>query len=117
MQTEQLGFTYFMPLSELCDPSSSLVKAEVGVCRLVDHWKYDSRWEMDHDALKLISYFRGVCLGMQNHVNKFEYNDNLVTNDFTKPFGWAVHDVQGLTRAIYDKFEDKAKVTNLVWSC
>jgi hypothetical protein len=130
MQIEQLGFTYFMPMSELCDPSS--VQAQVGFCRMVDRWKYDSRWEVDHvcirngldssymDSLQLTSCFRSVFLGLQNPVNKFEYNDSLVTNDFIEHFGWGAHqsflhhDVQGFTRATYEKFEDMAKVTNLV---
>lgn len=133
---EQLGFRCFMPSSELCDLSSGMVKAEVGVHRLVDHWEYDSRWEMDHvcirngldssymESLDLTPYLRNVCLGLHNLANKFQYSDSsLVTKDFTEPLGWVAypsflqHDVQGLTRVICEKFEDKAKVINLVWSC
>jgi hypothetical protein len=132
MQAEQLGFRCFMPLNELCDPSSGMVKAEVGVHRLVDQWEYDSRWEMGHvctrngldsscmESLDLTSYLRNACFGLHDIANKFQHSDSsLVTKYFTEP-GWVTyrsflqHDVQGLTRAMCEKFEDKAKVTNLV---
>ncbi|XP_062204284.1 ubiquitin C-terminal hydrolase 12-like isoform X2 [Phragmites australis] len=53
------GFTSFMPLSELYDPSRGylvndtvVVEAEVAVRRMVDYWTYDSKKETGYVGLK-----------------------------------------------------------------
>ncbi|GJM95650.1 hypothetical protein PR202_ga12416 [Eleusine coracana subsp. coracana] len=53
------GFTSFMPLSELYDPSRGyllndivIVEAEVAVRRMVDYWTYDSKKETGYVGLK-----------------------------------------------------------------
>lgn len=53
------GFTSFMPLSELYDPSRGylvndtvLVEAEVAVRKIVDYWSYDSKKETGFVGLK-----------------------------------------------------------------
>lgn len=53
------GFTSFMPLAELYDPSrgylvndSLIVEAEVIVRRVVDYWTYDSKKETGYVGLK-----------------------------------------------------------------
>ncbi|XP_058105755.1 ubiquitin C-terminal hydrolase 12 isoform X1 [Magnolia sinica] len=53
------GFTSFMPLSELYDPSrgylvndTCIVEAEVAVRRVVDYWTYDSKKETGYVGLK-----------------------------------------------------------------
>ena len=53
------GFTSFMPLSELYDPSrgflvndTCVVEAEVAVRRVVDYWTYDSKKETGYVGLK-----------------------------------------------------------------
>lgn len=53
------GFTSFMPLSELYDPSRGylvndtvLVEAEVAVRKIVDYWSYDSKKETGYVGLK-----------------------------------------------------------------
>ncbi|PKA56995.1 Ubiquitin carboxyl-terminal hydrolase 12 [Apostasia shenzhenica] len=53
------GFTSFMPLSELYDPSrgylvndTCVVEAEVAVRKVVDYWNYDSKKETGHVGLK-----------------------------------------------------------------
>lgn len=78
------GFTSFMPLSELYDPTrgylvndTCIVEAEVAVRRVVDYWSYDSKKETGYVGLKNqgatcymnsllqtlyhIPYFRKVC--------------------------------------------------------
>ncbi|XP_020087505.1 ubiquitin carboxyl-terminal hydrolase 12-like isoform X1 [Ananas comosus] len=53
------GFTSFMPLSELYDPSKGylvndtcIIEAEVAVRRIVDYWNYDSKKETGYVGLK-----------------------------------------------------------------
>ncbi|XP_020082061.1 ubiquitin carboxyl-terminal hydrolase 12-like isoform X2 [Ananas comosus] len=53
------GFTSFMPLSDLYDPSRGyllndtiVVEAEVAVRRVIDYWTYDSRKETGYVGLK-----------------------------------------------------------------
>ncbi|XP_039139538.1 ubiquitin carboxyl-terminal hydrolase 13-like isoform X1 [Dioscorea cayenensis subsp. rotundata] len=53
------GFTSFMPLSELYDPTrgylvndTCVVEAEVAVRRVVDYWSYDSKKETGYVGLK-----------------------------------------------------------------
>jgi ubiquitin carboxyl-terminal hydrolase 7 len=53
------GFTSFMPLSELYDPSRGyllndtlIIEAEVLVRRVVDYWTYDSKKETGYVGLK-----------------------------------------------------------------
>uniref|UniRef100_J3NDH9 ubiquitinyl hydrolase 1 n=1 Tax=Oryza brachyantha TaxID=4533 RepID=J3NDH9_ORYBR len=53
------GFTSFMPLSDLYDPSKGylvndtvVVEAEVAVRRMVDYWTYDSKKETGYVGLK-----------------------------------------------------------------
>ncbi|XP_057506095.1 ubiquitin C-terminal hydrolase 12-like isoform X2 [Actinidia eriantha] len=53
------GFTSFMPLSELYDPSrgyvvndTCFVEAEVAVRRIIDYWTYDSKKETGYVGLK-----------------------------------------------------------------
>ncbi|XP_038981966.1 ubiquitin carboxyl-terminal hydrolase 12-like isoform X4 [Phoenix dactylifera] len=53
------GFTSFMPLSELYDPSrgylvndTCIIEAEVAVRRVVDYWSYDSKKETGYVGLK-----------------------------------------------------------------
>lgn len=53
------GFTSFMPLSDLYDPSRGylvndtvVVEAEVAVRRMVDYWTYDSKKETGFVGLK-----------------------------------------------------------------
>ncbi|KAK9279617.1 hypothetical protein L1049_013296 [Liquidambar formosana] len=53
------GFTSFMPLSELYDPSrgylvndTCIIEAEVAVRRVVDYWTYDSKKETGYVGLK-----------------------------------------------------------------
>ncbi|XP_062188421.1 ubiquitin C-terminal hydrolase 13-like isoform X2 [Phragmites australis] len=53
------GFTSFMPLSELYNPSrgylvndTCIVEAEVAVCKVVDYWSYDSKKETGYVGLK-----------------------------------------------------------------
>ncbi|XP_058085190.1 ubiquitin C-terminal hydrolase 12-like isoform X3 [Magnolia sinica] len=53
------GFTSFMPLSDLYDPSrgylvndTCIVEAEVAVRRVVDYWTYDSKKETGYVGLK-----------------------------------------------------------------
>lgn len=80
------GFTSFMPLSELYDPSkgylvndSVIVEADVAVRKVIDYWTYDSKKETGYVGLKNqgatcymnsllqtlyhIPYFRKVSLG------------------------------------------------------
>lgn len=79
------GFTSFMPLSELYDPSKGylvndtcIIEAEVAVRRIVDYWNYDSKKETGYVGLKNqgatcymnsllqtlyhIPHFRKVCI-------------------------------------------------------
>ncbi|KAJ1287845.1 hypothetical protein BS78_02G042300 [Paspalum vaginatum] len=53
------GFTSFMPLGELYNPSrgylvndTCIVEAEVAVCKVVDYWSYDSKKETGFVGLK-----------------------------------------------------------------
>ncbi|XP_044508657.1 ubiquitin C-terminal hydrolase 12-like [Mangifera indica] len=53
------GFTSFMPLGDLCDPSRGylvndmvVVEAEVVVRRVLDYWSYDSKKETGYVGLK-----------------------------------------------------------------
>ena len=53
------GFTSFMPLSELYDPSRGylvndtvVIEAEVAVRKMVDYWTYDSKKETGYVGLK-----------------------------------------------------------------
>ncbi|KAL9336413.1 hypothetical protein Peur_070901 [Populus x canadensis] len=53
------GFTSFMPLSELYDPSRGylvndtvVIEAEVAVCKVLDYWSYDSKKETGYVGLK-----------------------------------------------------------------
>ncbi|KAF9664825.1 hypothetical protein SADUNF_Sadunf16G0058300 [Salix dunnii] len=53
------GFTSFMPLSELYDPSRGylvndtvVIEAEVVVCKILDYWSYDSKKETGYVGLK-----------------------------------------------------------------
>uniref|UniRef100_A0A8R7TGR9 Ubiquitin carboxyl-terminal hydrolase n=1 Tax=Triticum urartu TaxID=4572 RepID=A0A8R7TGR9_TRIUA len=53
------GFTSFMPLSELYNPSrgylvndTCVIEAEVAVCKVVDYWSYDSKKETGYVGLK-----------------------------------------------------------------
>lgn len=53
------GFTSFMPLGELYDPSRGylvndtlIIEAEVLVRRIVDYWSYDSKKETGYVGLK-----------------------------------------------------------------
>ncbi|CAM0905418.1 unnamed protein product [Alopecurus aequalis] len=53
------GFTSFMPLSELYNPSrgylvndTCIIEAEVAVCKVVDYWSYDSKKETGFVGLK-----------------------------------------------------------------
>ncbi|XP_040381748.1 ubiquitin C-terminal hydrolase 12-like isoform X2 [Oryza brachyantha] len=53
------GFTSFMPLGELYNPSrgylvndTCIVEAEVAVCKVVDYWSYDSKKETGYVGLK-----------------------------------------------------------------
>jgi hypothetical protein len=135
---EQLGFTYFMPSNELSDPSRGYlvnVNAEVGVCRIVDYRLYASIKETSFLCTRNqvgtvylgfllqtsyhTSYFMYVILGLQN----LFFKSSIATKDLTRHFGWDAHhpfmrhDVQLFTRLVCKKLGDKAKVTNLTWSC
>ncbi|PWZ40553.1 Ubiquitin carboxyl-terminal hydrolase 12 [Zea mays] len=53
------GFTSFMPLGELYNPSrgylvndTCIVEAEVAVCKVVEYWSYDSKKETGYVGLK-----------------------------------------------------------------
>lgn len=53
------GFTSFMPLGDLYNPSrgylvndTCIVEAEVAVCKVVDYWSYDSKKETGYVGLK-----------------------------------------------------------------
>lgn len=53
------GFTSFMPLSELYDPSrgylandTCVIEAEVAVRKVLDYWSYDSKKETGYVGLK-----------------------------------------------------------------
>ena len=53
------GFTSFMPLGELYNPSrgylvndTCIIEAEVAVCKVVDYWSYDSKKETGFVGLK-----------------------------------------------------------------
>ena len=53
------GFTSFMPLSELYNPSRGYLvndtwvkEAEGAVCKVVDYWSYDSKKETGYVGLK-----------------------------------------------------------------
>nr|GEY67595.1 ubiquitin carboxyl-terminal hydrolase 12-like isoform X1 [Tanacetum cinerariifolium] len=57
------GFTSFMPLSELYDPSrgyllndTCIVKADVAVQKVVDYWSHDSKKETGYVCLKNQDY-------------------------------------------------------------
>lgn len=97
------GFTSFMPLGELYDPSRGyllndtlLVEAEVLVRRIVDYWSYDSKKETGYVGLKNqgatcymnsllqtlyhIPYFRKVCIIGHNCSSYFCSFVSLVNN-------------------------------------
>ncbi|KAL6649193.1 hypothetical protein ACP70R_013417 [Stipagrostis hirtigluma subsp. patula] len=96
---------------------------------MVDHWAYNSRKEMGFVCTTnqvstgytdspiqtpcLTTYYGNVPLGgMENHFHKFQHTDgSLATKDWNiYHFFLQQHDVQGLTRVICEKLEDKAKL-------
>ncbi|KAM0850080.1 hypothetical protein ACQ4PT_053319 [Festuca glaucescens] len=109
------GFTSFMPLSELYNPSrgylvndTCIIEAEVAVCKAVYHMPTT---ENDMPA-------GSIPLALQSLFYKLQYNDSSVsTKELTKSFGWDMHDsfmqhdVQELNRVLSEKLEDKMKGT------
>uniref|UniRef100_A0A0D3GML7 ubiquitinyl hydrolase 1 n=1 Tax=Oryza barthii TaxID=65489 RepID=A0A0D3GML7_9ORYZ len=111
------GFTSFMPLGDLYNPSrgylvndTCIVEAEVAVCKVVDYWSYDSKKETGYVGLK--NQVDSACqavyhmpttendmpsgsipLALQSLFYKLQYNDSSVsTKELTKSFGWDMHD-------------------------
>uniref|UniRef100_A0A0E0E7R7 ubiquitinyl hydrolase 1 n=1 Tax=Oryza meridionalis TaxID=40149 RepID=A0A0E0E7R7_9ORYZ len=134
------GFTSFMPLGELYNPSrgylvndTCIVEAEVAVCKVVDYWSYDSKKETGYVGLKnqdsacqAVYHMPttendmpsgSIPLALQSLFYKLQYNDSSVsTKELTKSFGWDMHDsfmqhdVQELNRVLSEKLEDKMKL-------
>uniref|UniRef100_A0A0E0E7R4 ubiquitinyl hydrolase 1 n=1 Tax=Oryza meridionalis TaxID=40149 RepID=A0A0E0E7R4_9ORYZ len=139
------GFTSFMPLGELYNPSrgylvndTCIVEAEVAVCKVVDYWSYDSKKETGYVGLKnqdsacqAVYHMPttendmpsgSIPLALQSLFYKLQYNDSSVsTKELTKSFGWDMHDsfmqhdVQELNRVLSEKLEDKMKKGILLW--
>ncbi|KAH7541842.1 hypothetical protein FEM48_Zijuj02G0010400 [Ziziphus jujuba var. spinosa] len=124
------GFTSFMPLSELYDPSRGylvndtlIVEAEVLVRKVVDYWTYDSKKETGYAVYHMPTTENdlpsaSIPLALQSLFYKLQYSDNSVaTKELTKSFGWDTydsfmqHDVQELNRVLSEKLEDKMKGT------
>ncbi|KAJ9553775.1 hypothetical protein OSB04_017820 [Centaurea solstitialis] len=129
------GFTSFMPLSELYDPSrgyllndTCIVEADVTVRRVVDYWSHDSKKETGYVGLKnqgatcymnsLLQTLYHIPYFRKSLFYKLQYSDTSVaTKELTKSFGWDTydsfmqHDVQELNRVLCEKLEDKMKGT------
>ncbi|KAG6527112.1 hypothetical protein ZIOFF_009205 [Zingiber officinale] len=109
------GFTSFMSLSELYDPSrgylvndTCVIEAEVTVRKAVYHMPTTEN-DMPSGS---------IPLALQSLFYKLQYSDNSVaTKELTKSFGWDTydsfmqHDVQELNRVLCEKLEDKMKGT------
>ncbi|OWM79007.1 hypothetical protein CDL15_Pgr003178 [Punica granatum] len=109
------GFTSFMSLSDLYDPTRGymvndtvVVEAEVAVRKAVYHMP------TTENDLPTAS----IPLALQSLFYKLQYNDSSVaTKQLTKSFGWDTydsfmqHDVQELNRVLCEKLEDKMKGT------
>ncbi|KAL0390709.1 UNVERIFIED_CONTAM: Ubiquitin carboxyl-terminal hydrolase 12 [Sesamum calycinum] len=129
------GFTSFMPLGELYDPSKGylvndtcVVEAEVAVYKAMDPWLYDSKKETGFVGLKnqgatcymnsLLQTLYHIPYFRKSLFYKLQYSDNSVaTKELTKSFGWDTydaflqHDVQELNRVLCEKLEEKMKRT------
>ncbi|KAF7143600.1 hypothetical protein RHSIM_Rhsim05G0178300 [Rhododendron simsii] len=109
------GFTSFMPLSELYDPTRGylvndtvVVEADVAVRKAVYHMPTTEN-DMPSGS---------IPLALQSLFYKLQYSDTSVaTKELTKSFGWDTydsfmqHDVQELNRVLCEKLEDKMKGT------
>ncbi|GLT63382.1 hypothetical protein SLA2020_359500 [Shorea laevis] len=114
------GFTSFMPLGDLYDPTRGYL--------------VNDRCVVEAETLYHIPYFRkavyhmpttendmpsgSIPLALQSLFYKLQYNDSSVaTKELTKSFGWDTydsfmqHDVQELNRVLCEKLEDKMKGT------
>uniref|UniRef100_A0A0D9V695 ubiquitinyl hydrolase 1 n=1 Tax=Leersia perrieri TaxID=77586 RepID=A0A0D9V695_9ORYZ len=124
------GFTSFMHLGELNDPSKGyivndqcVIEAEVAVRRVVDYWNYDSKKETGYVGLKNqgATCYMNSLLQTLYHIPYFrKHSDNSVsTKELTKSFGWdsvdsfLQHDVQELNRVLCEKLENKMKGTTV----
>ncbi|VAH80645.1 unnamed protein product [Triticum turgidum subsp. durum] len=97
------GFTSFMPLIDLYDPSKGyivndqcIIEAEVAVRKIVDYWNYDSKKETGYVGLKNQG---ATC-----------YMNSLLQTLYHIPY-FRKHDVQELNRVLCEKLEDKMKGT------
>ncbi|CAN1258516.1 Ubiquitin C-terminal hydrolase 12, partial [Linum perenne] len=109
------GFTSFMPLGELYDPSrgylvsdTCIIEADVAVRRAVYHMPTTEN-DMPSGS---------IPLALQSLFYKLQYSDiSVATKELTKSFGWDTydsfmqHDVQELNRVLSEKLEDKMKGT------
>ncbi|CAN1258520.1 Ubiquitin C-terminal hydrolase 12 [Linum perenne] len=97
------GFTSFMPLGELYDPSrgylvsdTCIIEADVAVRRITDYWSHDSKKETGYVGLKNQG---ATC-----------YMNSLLQTLYHLPY-FRKHDVQELNRVLSEKLEDKMKGT------
>nr|GFC01960.1 ubiquitin carboxyl-terminal hydrolase 12-like [Tanacetum cinerariifolium] len=123
------GFTSFMPLSDLYDPSKGYllndtcyIEADDVVRKVIDYWSYDSKRETGYAVYHMPTAENdmpsgGIPLALQSLFYKLQYIETSVaTKELTKSFGWdsyesfMQHDVQELNRVLCEKLEDKMKV-------
>ncbi|KOM52384.1 hypothetical protein LR48_Vigan09g104300 [Vigna angularis] len=97
------GFTNFMPLAELCDPSrgycvndTCIVEADVAIRKVLDYWSHDSKKETGYVGLKNQG---ATC-----------YMNSLLQTLYHIPY-FRKHDVQELNRVLCEKLENKMKGT------
>nr|CAB3462100.1 unnamed protein product [Digitaria exilis] len=104
------GFTSFMPLSDLYDPSRGYLVNDTVVVEA------EAVYHMPTTENDMPS--GSIPLALQSLFYKLQYSDNSVaTKELTKSFGWDTydsfmqHDVQELNRVLCEKLEDKMKGT------
>ncbi|KAL5076247.1 hypothetical protein RYX36_015231 [Vicia faba] len=111
------GFTSFMPLGELYDPSRGylvndtlIIEAEVLVRKIAVYHMPTTENDMPSGS---------IPLALQSLFYKLQYSDTSVaTKELTKSFGWDTydsfmqHDVQELNRVLCEKLEDKMKIND-----
>ncbi|ONM32290.1 Ubiquitin carboxyl-terminal hydrolase 13 [Zea mays] len=104
------GFTSFMPLSDLYDPSRGYLVNDTIIVEA------EAVYHMPTTENDMPS--GSIPLALQSLFYKLQYSDNSVaTKELTKSFGWDTydsfmqHDVQELNRVLCEKLEDKMKGT------
>ncbi|VAI28989.1 unnamed protein product [Triticum turgidum subsp. durum] len=118
------GFTSFMPLSELYDPSYVGLKNQGATCYMnsllqtLYHIPYFRKAVYHMPTTENDMPSGSIPLALQSLFYKLQYSDNSVaTKELTKSFGWDTydsfmqHDVQELNRVLCEKLEDKMKGT------